>query len=68
MGDIAAQAYAQSPDDHLSLQECMHHPIVFHAEMTGNIMHLHQALQQPDATQFGQAVVCEINGHIKNDH
>ena len=60
--------YAQSHDDHLSLQDRMRHPVAFHAEMMGDIMHLHQALQQPDAPQFVQAVVREINGHIKNDH
>jgi hypothetical protein len=27
----------------------MHHPIAFHAEMMGDIMYFHQALQQPDA-------------------
>ena len=46
----------------------MRHPMAFHAEMMGDIMHLHQALKQPDALQFIKAVIREINGHIKNDH
>ncbi|KAL7484860.1 hypothetical protein ACHAW6_010466, partial [Cyclotella cf. meneghiniana] len=46
----------------------MCHPMAFHAEMMGDIMHLHQALKQPDAPQFIQAVIHKINGHIKNDH
>ncbi|KAL7475408.1 hypothetical protein ACHAW6_001324 [Cyclotella cf. meneghiniana] len=68
---MAAEAvcdYAQFHDDHLALQDRMCHPSAFHAEMMGDIMHLHQALKQPDAPQFIQAVIREINGHIKNDH
>jgi hypothetical protein len=53
-------------DEHLSLQESMSHPIAFHAQMTGDIMYLHQALQQPDAAEFVKAVVKEINGHVDN--
>ena len=68
MASEAIFDYAQAHDDHLVLQDHMRHPIAFHAEMMGDIMHLHQALKQPDALQFVQAVICEINGHIKNDH
>ncbi len=32
-------------DQHLALQECMQNSIAFHAEMMGNIMYYHQALQ-----------------------
>jgi len=53
-------------DEHLTLQENMSHPIAFHAIMTGDIMYLHQALQQPDASEFVQAVIKEINGHVEN--
>jgi hypothetical protein len=55
-------------DDHLALQECMRHPIAFHAEMMGDIMYLNQALQQPDAAHFVEAVVQEVNGHVDNNH
>ena len=51
---------------HLTLHDNMSHPIAFHAQMTGDIMYLHQALQQPDAAKFVQAVIKEINGHVKN--
>ena len=68
MASQAIYDYAQSHDNHMSLQECMRHLVAFHAEMMGDIMHLHQALRQPDAPQFIQAVVHEINGHIKNDY
>ncbi len=34
--------------------------------MTGDIMYLHQALQQPDAFEFVKAVIKEINGHVDN--
>jgi hypothetical protein len=46
----------------------MHHPIVFFVEMMGDIMYLHQALRQPDAREFVQAVIKEVNGHTKNNH
>jgi hypothetical protein len=51
-------------DVHLELQERMRNPIAFHAEMMDNIMYLQQALLQPDAKEFVQAVVKEINGHV----
>ena len=54
-------------DLHLELQEQMRNPIAFHAEMMGDIMYLHQALKQKDASQFVDAVVTEINGHVENE-
>jgi hypothetical protein len=55
-------------NSHLDLQDRMCHPIAFLAEMMGNIMYLHQALRQPDAREFVEAVIKEVNGHIDNDH
>jgi hypothetical protein len=46
----------------------MRHPVGFHAEMMGDIMYLNQALQQPDAAHFVEAVVQEVNGHVNNNH
>ena len=34
----------------------------------GDIMYLNQALQQPDAAHFVEAVVQEANGHVYNNH
>jgi hypothetical protein len=53
---------------HLELQEQMQNPIAFHAEMMGDIMYLQQALCQPNAKEFVQAVVKEINGHVDSDN
>jgi hypothetical protein len=36
--------------------------------MMGDIMHYDQALQQPDAKQFANAIVKEVNGHVNNKH
>jgi hypothetical protein len=58
--------YAKEHENHLSLQERMRHPIAFHAEMMGDIMYFHQAMQQPDAGEFVKAVIKEINGHIEH--
>jgi hypothetical protein len=44
-------------DAHLSLQDCMSNLIAFHAEMMGDIMYLNQALCQPDAAHFVEAVI-----------
>jgi hypothetical protein len=46
----------------------MQNPIAFHAEMMGDIMYYDQALQQPDAKQFANAKVKEVNGHVDNKH
>jgi hypothetical protein len=46
----------------------MRNPIAFHAEMMGDIMNLQQALGQPDAKEFVQAVVKEINGHVDSNN
>jgi hypothetical protein len=55
-------------DNHLDLQDRMRHPIAFLTEMIGDIMYLHQALHQPDAREFVEAVIKEVNGHIDKDH
>ncbi len=44
-------------DAHLSLQDHMSNPITFHAEMMGDNMYLNQALCQPDAAHFIEAVI-----------
>jgi hypothetical protein len=51
-------------DAYLELQEKMQNPIAFHAEMMGDILYLQQALRQPDAKEFMQAVIKEVNGHM----
>jgi hypothetical protein len=51
-------------DAHRELQEWMRNPIVFHAEMMGDILYLQQVLRQPDAKEFMQAVIKEVNGHV----
>ncbi len=52
------------------MQECMHHSIAFHAELMGNIMYLHQALEQDDSAEFIKDVVVvkEVNDHIEQKH
>jgi hypothetical protein len=46
----------------------MRNPIVFHAEMVGDIRYLQQALKQPDAKEFVQAVIKEVNGHMDSNN
>ncbi len=55
-------------DEHLAQQERMSNPIVFHVEIMGDTMHLHQALQQPDASHFVNAVISKVNGHVTNEN
>jgi hypothetical protein len=65
---VCEHDYERLHDSHLDLQDCMRHPIMFLAEMMGEIMYLHQALRQPDAREFVEAVIKEVNGHIDNNH
>jgi hypothetical protein len=55
-------------DSHLQLQEQMRNPIAFHTEMMGDIMYLQQALRQPNAKEFVQAVIKEVNGHMDSNN
>ena len=55
-------------DAHLQLQERMRNPIGFHAEMMSDIMYLQQALKQPDAKEFVQVVIKEVNGHVDSNN
>ncbi len=55
-------------DAHLQLQEPMRNPIAFHAEIMGDIMYLQQVLKQPDAKEFVQAVIQEVNGHMDSNN
>ncbi len=53
-------------DTHLELQDFMQHPISFCAEITCAIMHMHQAICQPDAPEFINAMIKKINVHVEN--
>jgi hypothetical protein len=53
---------------HLQLQEHMRNPFAFHAEMMGDIMYLQQTLKQPNAKEFVQAVIKEVNGHVDSNN
>ncbi len=71
MANLSTTAFDETPENlfhdyHLDLQERMQNPIAFHAEMTSDIMNYDQALQQPDAKQFANAIVKEVNGHVTN--
>jgi hypothetical protein len=73
MANLSTTTFNETPKDlshdyHLDLHKCMQSQIVFHAEMMGDIMYYDQAFQQPDAKQFANAVVKEVNGHIDNKH
>ncbi len=51
-----------------NLQECMQYPVSFHAEVMGDITHIHQALQQQDVEEFAQAVTKGVNSYVKQKH
>eukprot|EP00957_Ditylum_brightwellii_P069184 5253670-Ditylum_brightwellii.AAC.1 len=46
----------------------MDDPIAFAAKHDPGIMYFHQAVKQPDAPQFVETTVEEINGHIERGH
>ncbi len=64
-GDMDADLFHNA---HLQLQKRMRNPIMFHAEMMGGIMYLQQALKQPNAKEFVQAVIKEVNGHMDSNN
>jgi hypothetical protein len=73
MANVSTAYFNETPEDlfhnqHLDLQKHMRNPIVFHAEMMGDIIYYHQALQQPDAQQFANAIVKEVDCHVENKH
>jgi hypothetical protein len=53
-------------DTHLQLQEHMRNSIAFHAELMGDIMYLQQVPKQPDAKEFVQTVIKEVNRHMNS--
>jgi hypothetical protein len=65
---VCEHDYKRLHDSHLDLQDRMRHPIAFFVEMMGDTMYLHQALRQPDAREFMEAINKEVNGHIDNNH
>ncbi len=71
---MASQATTGDTDEdlfhnaHLLLQEHMRNPIAFHAEMMGDIMYLQQALKEPNAKEFVQAVIKEVNGQVDSNN
>ncbi len=46
----------------------MRNPIMFHAKMMGDIMYLQQAPKQPDAKEFVQVVIKEVNEHVDSNN
>jgi hypothetical protein len=73
MNYMAAQAVTEhdcnrAHNENLSLQDRMRHPIAFLSEMLGDVMHLHQALRQPDSRQFVDSVIKKNNGHVNQKH
>jgi hypothetical protein len=60
---VCEHDYEHLHNSHLDLQDRMHHPIAFLAEMMGDIMYLHQALRQPDAKDFVEAVTVATCPH-----
>jgi hypothetical protein len=46
----------------------MRDPVALHAEMMGDIMYYHQAIQQDDASEFVKAIEKEVEAHVKENH
>jgi len=73
MANPSTTAFDETPevlfhDYRLDLQERMQNLIAFHAEMKGDIMYYDQALQEPNAKQFANAIGNEVNGYVTNKH
>ena len=64
-GELGESAADQENTDHLSIQDRIRHPVAFLAEMCGDVMYFAQAIRQPDRKQLLEAIVKEVNGHVK---
>jgi hypothetical protein len=56
---------AMHEDDYL-LQDEMMNPVAFMASSNQDAMYFHQAMKALDQKQFTQAIIKEVNDHIKN--
>ena len=56
--------YNADHDYKLEVEECKCHPIAFHTKIMGDILYLHQALQQDDSPKFVKAIIKEVNSHV----
>jgi hypothetical protein len=65
MAHLSVLSDKELHDQYLELQERMHSPIEFHAKMMGDIMYYHQAMKQRGTSEFANACVKDVNGHIK---
>ncbi len=57
---VCEHDYNRLHNSHLDLHDHMRHPIAFLTEVMGDIMCLHQALRQPEAKEFMEAVMKEV--------
>ena len=55
-----------SHDWFLQEEENMSQPVTYNREDIGNILHYHEAINQPDAIKFAKAIINKINGHVEN--
>ena len=60
--------YETEHDEFLKMEERMRNPIAFSAEMMGDIMYFHQAMRQQDSDRFVDALVKEVNAHVKHEN
>ena len=55
-----------SHGSYLWMEEQVRKPLAFMADEVGDVMYYHQAMNQPDAWEFSQALVKEVNEHVNN--
>ena len=50
----------------LQEEENMSQPVAYVSEDISNVMHYHEAVNQPDSIEFAKAIIKESNGHVVN--
>eukprot|EP00957_Ditylum_brightwellii_P026437 1999756-Ditylum_brightwellii.AAC.1 len=65
---LTAEYYQAQEAMQTSIEMEMDDPIAFAAKHDSYTMYLHQLVKQPDAPQFVEVIIKEINGHIERGH
>ena len=68
MFNVLQYTYETQYDIYLELQDRMSNPMEFLSDIQGDTMYLHQDMAQYDSSDFLEAVVKKVNGHVDNAH
>ena len=62
------ELFTEAASDQLDLQDQQLDPVAFATLADPNVMHLHEALKEPDCDKFLEAMDKEVQDHVKQGH